>query len=96
MSENTCPALCQVLCIKEEKGLLLPFMLLIIEDSGENAFPTISITKKTHTSCSSPDLPKGSPNEIRSTNHPAQRLLSRLKVSDTTNVECYKIHLIGR
>jgi hypothetical protein len=82
-------ALCQVLCVKREKGLLLPLMVLIIEDNEENAFHTISITKKTHRSGSSPDLPKGSLNEIRSTNHPPQSLLSRLKVGDAINVERY-------
>jgi len=67
--ERICLALCQVLCLKREKCLLLPLMVLIIEDSEENTSHTTSITKKTHRSGSSPNLPKGSVNEIRSTNH---------------------------
>jgi hypothetical protein len=55
-------------------------MVVIIEDSKENTFHTIFVNKNTHRSGSSPDLPKGSLDEIRGTNHPPQSLLSSLKL----------------
>ena len=56
-----------------KKGEGPPYDLygLIIEDSKENTFHTISVTQNTHRSASSLNLSKGSLDEIRS------RLLSK-------------------
>ena len=58
-----------ILC-KKERGNLLAFRIQVKEDSIENSFYTIPVTKDTHGSGPSPYFPKRSLDEIGGTDRP--------------------------
>jgi hypothetical protein len=86
-----------ILC-KKERGYLLAFRIQVKENSIENPFHTVSVTKDTHGSSPSLHFPKRSFDKIGGTDLPPQGHLGFLKLPGIQPLSFLsrKFHLIKR
>ena len=94
---QTISLMSSILC-KKQRGDLLAFRIQVVEDSIENPFHTVSVTKDTHGSGPSLNLPKCSLYKIGGADLPPKGHLGLLKPLgiQTLSLLCRKFHLIKR